>query len=84
MQVVVDVYRENIPVETKKKTKEAFLTFVAVDLSGRPIEIAKSIAENDSEIELYSGTIRRRQLRLAIAGRMKPEDATELKAIFKI
>lgn len=64
MQVVVDVYSETIPVGTKIKTNQAFLTFVVVDLSGRPIEIAKSIAENDSKIELYSGTIRRSQLRL--------------------
>jgi acyl-CoA hydrolase len=60
------------------------LTFVAVDQSGRPIEIAEAIPESELEFEFFSGALRRRQLRLVLAGRMKPEEATELKAIFKM
>jgi acyl-CoA hydrolase len=84
MEVVVDVFSENIPAGQKSKTNQAFLTFVAVDQSGRPIEIAEAIPETDLENELFDGALRRRQLRLVLAGRMKPADATELKAIFKI
>jgi hypothetical protein len=31
---------------------------------------------------LYNGALRRRQLRLILAGKMKPGDASELKALF--
>jgi len=31
---------------------------------------------------LFDGAFRRRQLRLVLAERMKPEDATELKSLF--
>lgn len=83
MEVVVDVYSENIPAGTKTKTNQAYLTFVAVDQSGRPIEIAEAIPESEIEKELFASALRRRQLRLVLAGRMKPAEATELKAIFE-
>ncbi|MFN3851037.1 MAG: acyl-CoA thioesterase [Spirosomataceae bacterium] len=82
MEVAVEVWAENIPAQKKIHTNKAFLTFVAVDQSGVPIEIPPVIAETDEEKEMYEGALRRRQLRLVLAGRMKPEEATELKAIF--
>ncbi len=84
MEVIVKVYSENIPAGTKNHTNTAFLTFVAVDQSGRPIEIAEAIPETDEEKELFEAALRRRQLRLVLGGRMQPSDATELKAIFGI
>ncbi|MFT5885617.1 MAG: acyl-CoA hydrolase [Arcticibacterium sp.] len=82
MEVIVKVYSENIPAGTKNHTNTAFLTFVAVDQSGRPIEIAEAIPETDEEKEIFEAALRRRQLRLILGGRMKPSDAMELKAIF--
>ena len=63
-------------------TNKAFMSFVAVDQSGRPIEVPQVIAETDDEKAMYESALRRRQLRLVLGGRMKPEDATELKALF--
>ena len=40
------------------------------------------IPETAEERERYDGALRRRQLRLVLAGKMKPADATELKALF--
>jgi hypothetical protein len=34
------------------------------------------------ETQLFESALRRRQLRLILAGKMKPNDATELKALF--
>ncbi|MCR9065114.1 MAG: acyl-CoA thioesterase [Cytophagales bacterium] len=82
MEVIVEVYSENIPAGTKKQTNTAFLTFVAVDQSGRPIEIPEAVPETDRDKELYDAALRRRQLRLILSGRMQPHDASELKAIF--
>ena len=82
--VYIEVEGEDIPSETKFKSNEAFYTFVAVDQSGRPIDVPELVPETEEEIELYEGALRRRQLRLVLAKRMKPEDAKELQSIFKV
>lgn len=82
MEVYVEVFAENIPSGKKIKSHSAFFTFVAVDQGGRPIDVPELVPENEVEDELYAGALRRRQLRLVLAKRMKPEDANELKSIF--
>ncbi|MFT4733615.1 MAG: acyl-CoA hydrolase [Algoriphagus sp.] len=82
MEVIVKVFSENIPAGTKNHTNTAFLTFVAVDQSGRPIEVAEAIPETEEEKNIFEAALRRRQLRLILGGRMEPSDAMELKAIF--
>ncbi len=84
MEVHIDVWAEDIPSGTKLKTNEAFFTFVAVDQSGRPIDVPEAVPETDDEIALYDGALRRRQLRLVLAGRMKPGEASELRALFEL
>jgi acyl-CoA hydrolase len=84
MEVHIEVYAEDIPGQKKYKSNEAFFTFVAVDQAGRPIDVPEVVPETEEEKRLYDGALRRRQLRLILAGRMKPEDATELKSIFDI
>ncbi|MEY4097909.1 MAG: hypothetical protein RL170_753, partial [Bacteroidota bacterium] len=37
---------------------------------------------SEEEKKFYDSALRRRQLRLILAGKMKPDDATELKALF--
>ena len=38
--------------------------------------------KTEEEKKYYAGALRRRQLRLILAGKMLPDDATELKALF--
>jgi acyl-CoA hydrolase len=82
MEVNIEVWAEDIPAQKREKTNSAFFTFVAVDQSGRPIDVPEVIPETDEEHALYDAALRRRQLRLVLAGRMKPDEATELKALF--
>ncbi len=84
MEVYIQVVAEDIPGNKKIDSHTAFFTFVAVDQSGRPIDVPEVVPETDFEKELYDGALRRRQLRLVLAKRMKPEDAVELKSIFKL
>jgi len=56
---------------------------VAVDQNGSPIEVPELEPETKLEQERYDAALRRRQLSLILAGKMKPESATELKAIFE-
>ena len=84
MEVYIEVSAEDIPSGKKIETNTAFFTFVAVDQSGRPIDIPEVFPETDKEKELYQGALRRRQLRLVLAKRMEPAEATELKSIFEL
>ena len=82
MEVYIEVTAQNHVNQTKRLTNSAFFTFVAVDKDGKPLPVPKAIPETKHEKELYDGALRRRQLRLILAGRLKPADANELKAIF--
>lgn len=84
MEVRIDVEAEDIPSGKKTESNSAYFTFVAVDQSGRPIDVPEIEPETEEEREHYNGALRRRQLRLILAGRMKPHDAHELKSIFDI
>ena len=44
--------------------------------------IDDKIYETEEEQKRFDGALRRRQLRLILAGKMKPDEATELKALF--
>ncbi|MEB0262528.1 MULTISPECIES: acyl-CoA thioesterase [unclassified Mucilaginibacter] len=82
VEVRMDVYAQNIPSGTKVKSNEAYYTFVALDENGRTMPVPPMLPETEDEVELYEGALRRRQLRLILGGKMKPSDATELKALF--
>lgn len=67
-----------------ERSNHAFMTFVALDSrTSRPKKVPEVIPETPEEIKLYEGAARRREVRLVLAGRIKPEDATEVKALFK-
>jgi acyl-CoA hydrolase len=78
------VEAENIPEGKKIASNSAYFTFVAVDKEGKPISVPEVEPETEEERTLYEGALRRRQLRLILAGRMKPQEANELKSIFDI
>ena len=82
MEVRLDVWAENIPSGTRIKSNEAFYTFVAIDAEGKTVSVPEILPENEVEKKLFDGALRRRQLRLILAGKMKADDATELKALF--
>lgn len=84
MEVRIEVEAEDIPLGKKIGSNSAYFTFVAVDASGKPQEVPEIEPETPEDQALYDGALRRRQLRLILANRMKPQDARELKSIFDI
>lgn len=82
MEVHMKVWGEDPVQQYRYKSNEAFMTFVALDPNGNSRPVPPVIPETEEEKVLYDGAMRRRQLRLVLSGRMKPQDATELKALF--
>lgn len=82
MEVHMKVWGEDLMQQNKYKSNEAYYTFVALDTNRKPMTIPHLAAETEEEIKLFDGALRRRQLRLILGGKMKPDDAVELKALF--
>ena len=82
MEVHLSVWGEDAIQQYKYKSNEAYYTFVALNPNGKPRPVPQLIPETDGEKKLFEGALRRRQLRLILGGKLKPNDATELKALF--
>ena len=82
MEVHLKVWGEDAIHQHKYTSNEAYFTFVALDVNGKPKPVNHLIAETATEKELYNGALRSRQLRLVLGGKMKAGDADELKALF--
>jgi acyl-CoA hydrolase len=82
MEVFLKVWGEDLTLQYKYKSNEAYYTFVALDPNRKPRTVPQLIPETEEEKKLFEGALRRRQLRLILGGKMRPDDATELKALF--
>ena len=82
MEVFIEVTAQNTNKKEKIESNTAFFTFVALNQKGKPVKVNEIYPENKNDKKLFDGALRRRQLRLILAGKMKPQDAGELKSIF--
>lgn len=82
MEVFIDVFVEDQVTGQRTKCNEAIYTFVAIDQNGSPLPVPELVPETDDEKKRYDGALRRKQLALILAGRMKPDEASELKNLF--
>ncbi len=82
MEVYIDVWMEDRHNGNRSKANEAIYTFVAVDENGKPTDVPALEPTTDLEKQRFDGALRRKQLSLVLAGKMKPNEATELKALF--
>lgn len=83
VEVYVEVFTSSIKGGDSRISNHAYFTFVAVDdESVRPIKVPKILPLTREEEQLYESALRRRELRLILSGRMKPEDANNIKLLF--
>jgi acyl-CoA hydrolase len=82
MEIFIDVWTEDRESGNKVKANEAIYTFVAVDDTGTPVTVPVLTPETPLEIQRFDAALRRKQLSLLLAGKIKPSEATELKALF--
>ena len=83
MEIFLDVWIEDRESGQRTKANEAIYTFVAVDDTGTPVEVPQVIPQTDLEQQRFDAALRRKQLSLVLAGKMKPHEATELRALFE-
>lgn len=83
MEIHLVVWGEELLQEYRYKSNEAYYTFVALDPNGKPRKVPGIIPETEEEIGLFESALRRRQLRLILGGKMKVEEANELRALFE-
>lgn len=81
MEVRMEIFAQNLPEGTREKSNEAYYTFVAINKDNQPTKVPELIPETTLEHELYERASQRRALRLILSGKIKPEDAIELKNI---
>jgi acyl-CoA hydrolase len=65
MEVGVKVFSENVLTGERKHTSSAYLTFVAIDLGGKPHAVPPLIVQTEAERRRYREAGERRRLRLA-------------------
>lgn len=82
MEVCIDVWIEDRQSGDRTKVNDAIYTFVAVNENGVPVPVPELIPETTLEKQRFKAALRRKQLSLLLAGKIKPDEATELKALF--
>lgn len=64
MEVGVRVEAENLRTGVRRHTNSCYLTFVAIDRNGRPVEVPRLVPETDEEIRRHEAARARRRRRL--------------------
>lgn len=83
MEVFVEVFTADIKGQQPRKSNHAYFTFVGLeDGSMKPAQAPEVIPLTEEEQRLFDSASRRREVRLILGGRMKPDEATDLKALF--
>jgi acyl-CoA hydrolase len=85
VEIYVEVFASDIRGFGRRRCNNAYYTFVALnpdDLKPIKDSVPELIPETDEQRERFAGAMRRRELRLVLAGRMKPSEATHLREIF--
>jgi acyl-CoA hydrolase len=83
MEIYVEVFAADVKGHNPRRCNHAYFTFVALDdAKAKPVEVPDIIPLTEEEQRLYEGAARRREVRLVLSGRMKPEEAVEVKSLF--
>ena len=83
MEIFIDVWIEDRESGERTKANEGIYTFVAVNDTGKPVTVPEVLPETPLEKQRFEAALRRKQLSLLLSGKMKPSEATELKALFE-
>lgn len=83
VEVFVEVFANNMKGQQPRRCNHAYFTFVALDDKKKtPIPVPQVLPLSSEEENLYESAMRRREMRLILAGRIKPKDASEIRKFF--
>lgn len=82
IETYIEVWAENLPSQNRYKCNTAYYTFVALDSNGRPKKATELLPETEEEKKQFEGALKRREIRLVLAGKIKATEADHLKALF--
>ncbi|MEL6140179.1 MAG: acyl-CoA thioesterase [Bacteroidota bacterium] len=83
VEIFAEVFAASMQGTNPRRTHSAYFTFVALDKeNGKPTLVPEVIPLTEIEQQRFDSAMRRRELRLVLAGRMKPEEAVHLKELF--
>lgn len=83
VEVYVEVFASNIKGGDPRRSNHAYYTFVGLEEeNGKPTPVPPVIPLTEIEQQRFDGASRRREVRLILSGRMKPEQAQDLRALF--
>ena len=84
MEIFVEVFACDAKGHNNRKCNHAYFTFVALDdEKKKPIPVPSVNPLTEIEQQRFEGAERRRELRLILSGRMKPEQATKIRDFFQ-
>lgn len=83
VEIYVEVFANDIKGGDARRCNHAYFTFVALDdEQGKPIPVPQVLPLTEIEQQRFEGAPRRREARLVLSGRLKAEQATELKNFY--
>lgn len=83
VEIYVEVLANDIKGGDARRCNHAYFTFVALDdEQGKPIPVPQVLPLTEIEQQRFEGAPRRREARLVLSGRLKAEQATELKNFY--
>jgi len=83
VEIFVEVFANDIKGGNARRCNHAYYTFVALDdEQGKPIPVPPVLPLTEIEQQRYDSAPRRREVRLILSGRLKPEDAKEVKDFY--
>lgn len=83
VEVYVEVFAADMKGGNTRRCNHAYFTFVALDEDKhKPIPVPQVLPLSSEEQNIYESALKRRELRLILSGRIKPEDAPEIRALF--
>lgn len=83
VEIYVEVFANDIKGGNARRCNHAYYTFVGLADEGQPIPVPPVLPLTEIEQQRYDSAPRRREVRLILSGRIKPEEAKEIRSLFE-
>ena len=84
LEVYVEVTAADFKGGNQRRCNNAYFTFVSLDDAGAPHPAPEIIPLTTQEEKQFNDAVKRRQLRLLLSGRLKPDEVKELRTLLLI